>query len=315
MTALDDAQVIQTAHRWQVEGDAIVLAMVVAIEGSSPRGLGALMAIREDGHFVGSVSGGCVEAGVIQAAQDMAEADRVRPVTFAAGEARVGLHCGGGLTVALFRPVAGVLARLAELSHQRRDHGFNLDLATGAQVVVEDVVGRETGMVGEGRFLRVERVPVTLVVVGAVHVTQALAVMAQAVGFRVVVVDPRRSFATPERFPGVELVTRQPEIALAEMEMGPRTAVVALAHVASIDDAALVRALDSDAFYVGALGSTRTHAKRLARLAGLGMAEERLARIHAPVGLDIGAANAGEIAVSVLAQIIAALRGKASRRP
>lgn len=315
MTALDDAQVLDTARQWLAEGDGVVLAMVVAIEGSSPRGLGALMAVREDGHFVGSVSGGCVEAGVIQAAQDLAEADRVRPVTFAAGEARVGLHCGGGLTVALFRPDADVLARLADLRHQGRDHGLGLDLVTGTQRVVKDVAGRDSGMVGEGRFLRVERVPVTLVVVGAVHVTQALAVMAGAVGFRMVVVDPRRSFATPERFPGVELVTRQPEVALAELKMGPRTAVVALAHVASIDDAALVRALDSDAFYVGALGSTRTHAKRLARLAGLGITEDRLARIHAPVGLDIGAANAGEIAVAVLAQIIAALRGKASHRP
>lgn len=314
MAALDDSQVLDTARNWLAEGDGVVMAMVVAIAGSSPRGLGALMAIREDGHFVGSVSGGCVEAGVIEAAQAMQDGEHVQPVSFDGGERKVGLHCGGGLTVALFRPVAEVLARMAELGRQGRGHGLSLDLASGAQALVEELAGRDTGMVGEGRFLRVEQPAMRLVVVGAVHVTQALAVLAQAIGFKVVVVDPRRTFATPERFPEVDLVTRQPETALAEMNMGPRTAVVALAHVASIDDAALMRALDSDAFYVGALGSARTHAKRLNRLAGLGVPHEKLSRIHAPVGLDIGAANAGEIAVSVLAQIIAAHRGKPSQR-
>jgi xanthine dehydrogenase accessory factor len=314
MAAMDDVQVLDTARLWLAEGDGVVVAMVVGVEGSSPRGLGALMAIREDGHFVGSVSGGCVEAGVIEAAQAMRDGETVQPISFDGGERKVGLHCGGGLTVALFRPAAEVLARMAELCRQGCDHGLSLDLASGAQTLVEDLAGRDTGMVGAGHFLRVERVPTTLVVVGAVHVTQALAVLAQAIGIKVVVVDPRRSFATADRFPGVELITRQPEAALGEMSMGPRTAVVALAHVASIDDAALVRALASDAFYVGALGSTRTHAKRLARLAGLGVAEDQLARIHAPIGLDIGAANAGEIAVSVLAQVIAAHRGKPSQR-
>ncbi|MGE5505535.1 MAG: XdhC family protein [Actinomycetota bacterium] len=313
MPAASDAQAFDTALSWLGQGDRVAMAMVVAIEGSSPRGLGAVMAIREDGHFAGSVSGGCVEAGVVEAAQDLVEGEPARALDFAGG-GQVGLHCGGGVTVALFRPDAAVLERMAALRAAGRDHGLRLDIATGAHAVVEDERLGDSRMIEGNVFLRVDKAPVTIVAIGAVHVTQVLAELAGALDWRVVVVDPRRSFATPERFPGARLVTRQPEAALAEMDMGPRTAVVALAHVAAIDDAALVRALASDAFYVGALGSTRTHAKRLARLAGLGIAPETLARIHAPVGLDIGAADAGEIAVSVLAQVIAALRGKPSQR-
>lgn len=336
VVAFDDVEVQETARRWLDQGDRVVLGMVVAVDGSSPRGLGALMAVREDGHFVGSVSGGCVEAGVIAAAQEMGEDETTRPLGFAGGdgaERKVGLHCGGGLTVALFRPQPALLARLAELRAQRREAALVLDPESGRQSVVDaqTVIGEtlapaaldeirtrlasgESGPLADGRFVCVEQPPMVLVAVGAVHLTQALAAMARMVGYRVVVVDPRRSFATPDRFPGVELVTRQPEAALAEMILDRRTAVVALAHVAAIDDAALARALTSEAFYVGALGSTRTHAKRLNRLAGLAIPAEALARIHAPIGLNIGAADAGEIAVAVLAQIIAARRGKPSQR-
>lgn len=142
-----------------------------------------------------------------------------------------------------------------------------------------------------------------LVIVGAVHITQALAPMAAMAGFEVVVVDPRRAFATAERLPGVTVTTEWPDEALARLGLDAQTAVVTLSHDPKLDDPALIAALNSPAFYIGALGSTRTHAKRVARLTEAGLAEA-IPRIHAPVGLDLGGRSPAEIAVSVLAQVI-----------
>ena len=150
-----------------------------------------------------------------------------------------------------------------------------------------------------------------LIVVGAVHVAQALVPMALTLGFAVTVVDPRRAFATPERFPGVSLSFDWPDEAMAALAPDGRTAVVTLTHDPKLDDPALDVALRSPCFYIGALGSRRTHAKRVARLQELGHGEGAIARIHAPVGLDIAAVTAPEIALSVLAEVVAARRGSA----
>ncbi len=160
-------------------------------------------------------------------------------------------------------------------------------------------------------FLRVLNPPVRLVIVGAVHVAQALARMAQVAGYDVLVLDPRRSFATEERFPGIPVAVAWPEEALAQGRPDRRTAVVALTHDPKIDDPALVQALRSDAFYVGALGSRKTQAARRERLREAGFGDADLARIHGPVGLPIGAVSPGEIAVSILAQVVASLRAAA----
>lgn len=144
-----------------------------------------------------------------------------------------------------------------------------------------------------------------LVVVGAVHITQALAPMAAMAGFEVIVVDPRRAFATAERLPGVTVTTQWPDQALARIGIDAYTAVVTLSHDPKLDDPALIAALKSDAFYIGALGSTRTHAKRVARLTEEGLGD-LVGRIQAPVGLDLGGRSPAEIAVSVLAQLIQA---------
>lgn len=142
-----------------------------------------------------------------------------------------------------------------------------------------------------------------LVIVGAVHITQALAPMAAMAGFEVVVIDPRRAFATSERLPGVTVTTEWPDEALARIGLDAQTAVVTLSHDPKLDDPALIAALQSQCFYIGALGSSRTHAKRVARLTEAGLADA-LPRIHAPVGLDLGGRSPAEIAVSVLAQVI-----------
>lgn len=142
-----------------------------------------------------------------------------------------------------------------------------------------------------------------MVIVGAVHITQALAPMAAMAGFEVVVVDPRRAFATAERLPGVTVTTEWPDEALARIGLYAQTAVVTLSHDPKLDDPALIAALQSPCFYIGALGSSRTHAKRVARLTEAGLAAA-LPRIHAPVGLDLGGRSPAEIAVSVLAQVL-----------
>jgi len=152
-------------------------------------------------------------------------------------------------------------------------------------------------------FLRSYAPPPRLVIVGAVHIAQFLAPMAALAGFEVVVIDPRQAFATEARFPGVTLLTDWPDLALERLGLNDHTAVVTLTHDPKLDDPALVAALQSTVFYIGALGSTRTHAKRIERLREHGLAE-RTSRIHAPVGLDLGGRAAAEIAVSVLAQVI-----------
>ncbi len=161
----------------------------------------------------------------------------------------------------------------------------------------------------DGRvLLRVFNPPVRVVIVGAVHIAQALVPMAQLAGYDVAVIDPRSAFGSPERFPGVTLSNDWPDEAMAQMKPDLRTAVVTLTHDPKIDDPALIAALRSDAFYIGALGSKKTQAARRERLSAMGFDAASLARIHGPVGIGIGARSPGEIAVSVLAQIVARLR-------
>jgi xanthine dehydrogenase accessory factor len=169
----------------------------------------------------------------------------------------------------------------------------------------------------EGRRLFVQvRVPdPRIIIVGAVHITQALAPMAALAGYDVVVVDPRRAFATAERFPGMKLRHDWPDEALDALNVDARTAIITLTHDPKIDDPALDRALKSPAFYIGALGSKKTHAARLDRLGQAGFDTAALARIHGPAGLNIGGKSPAEIAISVLAELIAARNGKLARQP
>ena len=162
----------------------------------------------------------------------------------------------------------------------------------------------------EGRswFLEVHNPPLDLRLVGAVHIAQPLARMAALAGWRVRVIDPRSAFATVDRFPQIELSPEWPDEALSRAPLGARSALITLSHDPKIDDPALLAALRSDCFYIGSLGSKKTHAERLARLAAYGFIEEDLARIHGPVGLAIGARSPAEIAISILAEITARLR-------
>jgi xanthine dehydrogenase accessory factor len=176
-------------------------------------------------------------------------------------------------------------------------------------------LGKSGAVTVEGReyFLTVQAPSPRLTLIGAVHISQALAPMARIAGLDVTIVDPRTAFATPERFPDTPVLAEWPDVALAAAPPDRYTAICLLTHDPKIDDPALVIALKADCFYIGALGSKKTHAKRLERMLAQGFGDEALARIHAPIGLDIGAVSPAEIAVSIIGEIVASLRRKPLR--
>jgi xanthine dehydrogenase accessory factor len=182
-------------------------------------------------------------------------------------------------------------------------------LRDAARAAAEEDRSRRVELGGRAWFLRVYNPPVRVVIVGAVHVAQALAPMVQLAGYDAVVVDPRRAFATADRFAGVRVEAAWPDEALGRIGLDRRTAVVTMTHDPKIDDPALAAALRSDAFYVGALGSKKTQAARRERLRGEGFGDDAVARIRGPVGLPLGAVSPGEIAVSILSELVQALRG------
>lgn len=221
-----------------------------------------------------------------------------------------------------------LLAALNAERAARRAAVVVTELATGAQrlataaTLATDPLGaeiaaalaaRRSGKAADGSvFLAVDVPPPRMLVIGAVHISQALAPMARLAGFDLTILDPRTAFATPERFPDVPVISEWPEEALPAYGLDPFTALVALTHDPKIDEPAIAAALRAECFYVGALGSRRTHAKRVERLAAAGLSQEALAHIHAPIGMDIGASSPAEIAVAVLAEVIRALRIGAS---
>lgn len=180
------------------------------------------------------------------------------------------------------------------------------------RVARERIAADETGMLAEAVFIRVYAPPLRMIIVGAVHIAASLAPMAALVGFEVIVVDPREAFARSGPIAGVRSMVAWPDEAMAELKPDARTAIAALTHDPKLDDPALSAALRSNAFYVGALGSRKTHARRIERLKDAGFSDEDIERLHGPIGLDIGAATPAEIAVSIMAQVIADLRAEAA---
>lgn len=219
------------------------------------------------------------------------------------------------------------IARLTELAAARLPAALVTDLATGAQRIVtrddaepavlaalDDDRSGEIDLSGRRCFVLVRNPAPRVIIVGAVHITQALAPMATLAGYAVTIIDPRRAFATADRFPGIALSNDWPDEALAALRPDARTAIVTLTHDPKLDDPALIAALRSGAFYIGALGSKKTHAARLERLRAEGFGDDDMARIHGPAGLAIGAKSPAEIAVSVLAELTARRRLKPTPR-
>lgn len=328
--AVTQEDILQRARDWRAAGRGVALATVVRTWGSSPRPVGSHLAVEEGGSFVGSVSGGCIEGAVIREALSVLAQGRPRVLDFGVTDEQaweVGLACGGRVQVYAERlPSAALLDPVIEAQAQNRPVATITRLSDAARSVWQEdrqsgelalspalldeigasVQANRSGPMAadEGLFLRVYAPAPRLIVVGAVHIAQALAPMAALAGFHVVVIDPRRAFARATLFPGVELREEWPDEAMEKLAPDRATAVVTLTHDPKLDDPALAAALASPAFYVGSLGSSRTHARRLERLRAEGVAPEALDRIHAPVGLDLGGRMPAEIAVSILAQIL-----------
>lgn len=319
MKRLDEAP--EQALAWHDEGRGSVLATVVETWGSAPRRIGAQLVIAGDGEMQGSVSGGCVEGAVVLEAIEALEKGEQRLLEYGVSDGdafAVGLACGGTIRI-LVEPVGKVLPddllrELVAARAARKPVAYEVSMKTGARRLVTSGYAPRfamdrSGFEAEGEvFVGIHNPPLRLVIVGAVHIAQALVPMARIAGYDPVVVDPRGAFGSEARFPETRLVADWPDEALEEIGVDSRTALVLLTHDPKLDDPALHVALRSGCFYIGALGSTRTHAARVARLEKAGFDAADIARIHGPVGLDIGAAGPAEIAVSILGEMTRVLR-------
>jgi xanthine dehydrogenase accessory factor len=325
--------IAEQIERWLAADESIALATVVWAEGPSPRPLGSRMAATASGQMVGSVSGGCVEGDVLRQAQGVLAGEAPRRLRFTAvdeGGWEVGLACGGTIEV-FVEPFTAIHRQLlAALQDEeavalatRLDGGGHLlawpsgrlsgDRSLAPELLALLAAGLCPSPTAELRhrpegdlFLQVFTRPPTLTIVGAVHIAVSLVTMAQALGLYVRVVDARRTYVNPDRFPGAdELIVAWPQEALGPEHLRAQDAVVVLTHDPKFDVPALEEALRSPVGYIGLLGSTGTQEKRKSALKDKGFGKEDLVRIHGPVGLDLGGRQASEIALAILAEIVA----------
>ncbi len=304
MSDLD--RLLNRALEWRDQ--PLALATVISTWGSAPRPRGSHMLMAADGRFEGSVSGGCVEGEILANAADVIAGAGFRRLRYGVADAaawEVGLPCGGEIEV-IVQPVteAGFDPTLFDRIAASRGAGETLTLATDLDT------GKTSTHPTEHAFLNAYAPPRRLLIVGAVQIAQSLAALGRELGMAVTVIDPRGRFLTDDRFPGVTLDDRWPDEAVAAAKPDPATAIVTLSHDIKVDDPALVAALRSKAGYIAALGSRRSHAKRVERLAERGFDAAAIARIEGPAGVDIGAIGPAEIALSIAAGVVRTLSGR-----
>ncbi|HSM55860.1 MAG TPA: XdhC/CoxI family protein [Candidatus Sulfomarinibacteraceae bacterium] len=338
-------EIIADVDRWLDQQHPVALATVVETWGSAPRGVGAKMALTPDGQLSGSVSGGCVEGAVFEAGVETLATGQAQLLSFGVADETawdVGLACGGQIEV-FVEAMDDVFSSARRWLNEERAGAVATVIKgppalLGKKLLVDDAGVTESTLPAElaaevaeatqealnkgarlryapdrnpgvELFIDVIQPPETLVMVGGVHIAVALTAIAKTVGYRTIVVDPRRAFGSDERFPHVDrLIKAWPDEAFQDIILNSATAVAMLTHDPKIDDPALKAVLPSPAFYVGALGSTRTHEKRRRRLLDDGLSPDLVNRIQSPIGLDIGARTPEEIAVAVMAEVIAARR-------
>ena len=328
---------IEKALEWLQNGKKVALATVIATWGSSSRPAGSQLVVAENGLFEGSVSGGCVEGALVEEALEVMRAGKPKRLFFGVTRDQaweVGLACGGEIEIFVEKVTwQADLKQLAGFRSANRPACLLTDLESGEKFLVpldkpgaidaltpgmrryvEKIRQAEQNMMFKTGtrelFAHVFYPPPELIIAGAVHIAKPLAQFARTSGYQVCVVDPREAFANPDRFPDVPFLVEWPDEAMEQMKLHHRTAVVALAHDPKIDDPALMAALRSNAFYIGALGSRKTHKTRLERFSLAGFTDKALERIHGPVGLAIGAVTPEEIALAVMAQITDVRRNK-----
>ena len=313
-----DTQVLDAARRWAGAGHRFALVTVARTWGSAPRPPGAWMALRDDGMVQGSVSGGCLEDDLIarMAAGEFAgETPQVVRYGVTAEEARrFGLPCGGTVELVIEpAPAAAQLEALATRIAAGQLALRTVDLATGITTVATGSRGDAMAWDGQ-RLVTVHGPAWRLLLIGAGQVSRFLAPMAQALGYQVAICDPRVEYTTEWDVPGAMLVPGMPDDVVVELALDPHSAVVALTHDPKLDDLALLEALKSPAFYVGALGSRANNAKRRERLLQyFDLSEAEIARLYGPVGLAIGSHTPPEIAVAILAEMTAVKNGVVAR--
>ncbi len=307
-----DLQVLGQARDWFNAGRKVWLVTVIETWGSAPRPPGALLCLRDDGQVAGSVSGGCVEDDLIDR---LRHGERVAmPSLIAYGvtkeeAARFGLPCGGNLRL-VQEPLQSV-AWIDEVLERTKRHELvarTLDLATGAVHI--DAAHRGEAFTFDGHTLRALFGPRwRLLIIGAGQLSRAVAQMALALDFDVVCCDPREEYNLTWDVPGTTFSTAMPDDLVLELQLDPHSAVVAVTHDPKLDDLVLLEALKSPAFYIGALGSRGNTATRRERLKLFDLSDAEIDRLHGPIGLDIGSKTPAEIAVSIVAEIVAVKNG------
>ena len=348
-------EVLPDIDQWRARDEAIALATVIQTWGSAPRGVGAKMALTRAGQIAGSVSGGCVEGAVVEAGTQVLKTGQPQLLHFGVADETawsVGLACGGRLevfvqplepklytaihqaleadqlaaTVTIIRGPAELLGR-EMMIREDGTYDSTLDdrlaepaLAAARAAMIEGQPERVTlsDLAPEPIeiFIDVMLPSPTLIIVGGVHIAIALAAIAKTLGYRTIVIDPRRAFGNEARFPHVDrLIQAWPDDAFKQVVLTRSTAVAMLTHDPKIDDPALNIVLPSRAFYIGALGSRQTQERRRQRLLKAGLSEAQLERLLGPIGLEIGAKTPEEIALAVMAQIVAARNGRLPDQP
>ncbi|RDK04044.1 XdhC family protein [Paraburkholderia lacunae] len=308
-----DLEVLKSSARWLEEGHRALLVTVVKTWGSSPRPEGAMLAVRDDGLVVGSVSGGCIEDDLIdrvrQSGIEQTHPEAVKYGISAEEAHRFGLPCGGTIQLVLepLTPQSGI-ATLCRAVEDGRLVAREVDMATGA--VRLEAAQATDGVHFDGeRLLTIHGPRYRMLVIGAGQLSRYLCHIAVGLDYQVTVCDPREEYTEEWDIPGTKIVRTMPDDTVIEMKLDERCAVIALTHDPKLDDLALMEALKTPAFYVGALGSRRNNAARRERLKEFDLNETELARLHGPVGIYIGSRTPPEIAVSILAEVTAAKNG------
>jgi xanthine dehydrogenase accessory factor len=312
-----DLQVLRQARDWFREGRRVWLVTVAETWGSAPRPPGALLCLRDDGLVVGSVSGGCVEDDLIDRVRHGERVARPSAIVYGVTKdeaARFGLPCGGTLRLVQEPMVdAGWIDVLLERTARHELVARRLDLESGA-VTLEPARRGDPFELSEHAMRQVFGPRWRMLVIGAGQLSRVLAGMALALDFEVICCDPREEYHLTWDVPGTSFTKEMPDDAVLRLELDAHSAVVAVTHDPKLDDMVLLEALKSPAFYVGALGSRANTAKRKERMKLFELADDEIARLHGPIGLDIGSRTPAEIAVSILAEIVAVKNGVALRQ-
>ena len=298
---------------WTEAGEDVAIATVIDTWGSSPRPLGSKMVVTRSGKMAGSVSNGCIEGAVFEAAQKVLRSRESKVAAFGVADDvafEVGLACGGHIEV-FVQPLGPAHLELMEMLRRNEAATLRTNLVTGAaELTAGAPPGSELARRDGDWFTEPSRRAAHLVIVGAIHIAIPLHRLAKLMGYRVTVVDARAKFATRERFPEAdELVVAWPDAALAEITVDNSTYVVILTHDPKFDMPALRAVLARPAGYIGAIGSRKTNQNRFDALRSEGFTEEQLSRVHGPIGLDLGGRGAEETALGILAEITAVRYG------